>query len=57
MKLMTGIVEVAVMVFAQIKTTQRRYDAERSKSAEHRASERLEELQATISEVTRAHTP
>nr|XP_046151827.1 cohesin subunit SA-2 isoform X2 [Oncorhynchus gorbuscha] len=51
MKLMTGIVEVAVMVFAQIKTTQRRYDAERSKSAEHRASERLEELQATISEL------
>ncbi|XP_031654489.1 cohesin subunit SA-2 isoform X3 [Oncorhynchus kisutch] len=51
MKLMTGIVEVAVMVFAQIKTTQRRYDAERSKGAEHRASERLEELQATISEL------
>ncbi|KAJ8014700.1 hypothetical protein DPEC_G00018370 [Dallia pectoralis] len=51
MKLMTAIAQVAVVVFAQLKTTQRRYDVEKSKSAELRASERVEELQATISEL------
>uniref|UniRef100_A0A6Q2Y989 Cohesin subunit SA n=1 Tax=Esox lucius TaxID=8010 RepID=A0A6Q2Y989_ESOLU len=51
MKLMTAIVQVAVVVFAQLKTTQRRYDVEKSKTAEHRASEKVEELQATISEL------
>ncbi|KAL0973621.1 hypothetical protein UPYG_G00207250 [Umbra pygmaea] len=51
MKLMTAIVQVAVVVFAQMKTTQRRYDVERSKSPEHQASEKVEELQAIISEL------
>ncbi|KAM6953761.1 LOW QUALITY PROTEIN: cohesin subunit SA-2 [Aplochiton taeniatus] len=51
MKLMTGVVEVAVTVFAQMKTTQRRYDVERSKKAEDKAMQRLEELQATIKEL------
>ncbi|XP_074505362.1 cohesin subunit SA-1 [Sebastes fasciatus] len=40
MKLMTGLVEVAVIVSVQLKTTQRQYD-----------SGRLEELKATISEL------
>lgn len=55
MKLMTGLVEVAVMVSVQLQTTQRRYDMENSKRAHDRASDRVEELQATISEVTLEH--
>lgn len=52
MKLMTGLVEVALTVAIQLQTTQRRYDVENSKRAHNRSSDRLEELQATISEVT-----
>lgn len=52
MKLMTGLVEVAVIVSVQLQTTQRQYDMENSKKAHDRASDRMEELQATISEVT-----
>ncbi|XP_029020593.1 cohesin subunit SA-1 isoform X1 [Betta splendens] len=51
MKLMTGLVEVAVMVSVQLQTTQRQYDMENSKRAQHRASDRLEELQANISKL------
>ncbi|XP_042349536.1 cohesin subunit SA-2 [Plectropomus leopardus] len=51
MKLMTELVEVAVIVSVQLQTTQRRYDTENSKRAHDRASDRLEELQATISEL------
>lgn len=51
MKLMTGLVDVAVMVSAQLQTTQRQYDSEKSKRVHDRASERMEVLQATISEV------
>ncbi|XP_070769672.1 cohesin subunit SA-1-like [Enoplosus armatus] len=51
MKLMTGLVEVAVIVSVQLQTTQRRYDMENSKRAHDRASDRLEELQASISEL------
>uniref|UniRef100_UPI0037E9BAFF cohesin subunit SA-1-like n=1 Tax=Semicossyphus pulcher TaxID=241346 RepID=UPI0037E9BAFF len=51
MKLMTGLVEVAVIVSVQLQTTQRRYDMENSKRAHDRASDRLEELQASISEM------
>ncbi|XP_070693242.1 cohesin subunit SA-1-like [Pempheris klunzingeri] len=51
MKLMTGLVEVAVMVSVQLQTTQRRYDMENSKRAHDRASDRVEELQATINEL------
>lgn len=49
---MTGLVEVAVVVAVQLQTTQRQYDVENSKRAHDRASDRLEELQATITEVT-----
>lgn len=52
MKLMTGLVEVAVTVSVQLQTTQRQYNMENSKRVHNRASDRLEELQATISEVT-----
>lgn len=52
MKLMTGLVDVAVIVSIQLQTTQRQHDMENSKRAHNRASDRLEELQATISEVT-----
>lgn len=57
MKLMTGLVEVALTVSVQLQTTQRQYDMENNKRAHDRASGRLEELQATISEVrhTRTH--
>ncbi|XP_073343307.1 cohesin subunit SA-1-like [Pagrus major] len=51
MKLMTGLAEVAMIVSVQLQTTQRQYDMENSKKAHDRASDRLEELQATISEL------
>ncbi|XP_044218839.1 cohesin subunit SA-1 [Thunnus albacares] len=51
MKLMTGLVEVAVIVSVQLQTTQRRHNMENSKGKHDRASDRLEELQATISEL------
>ncbi|XP_022615887.1 cohesin subunit SA-2-like [Seriola dumerili] len=51
MKLMTGVVEVAVLVSVQLQTTQRQHNTESSKRAHDRASDRLEELQATISEL------
>ncbi|XP_039975563.1 cohesin subunit SA-1 [Xiphias gladius] len=51
MKLMTGLVEVVVTVSVQLQTTQRRYDTENGKREHDRASDRLEELQATISEL------
>ncbi|KAG7518889.1 cohesin subunit SA-1-like [Solea senegalensis] len=51
MKLMTGVVEVAVTVQTQMQTTQRRYDVENSKRANDKATDRLEELQATITEL------
>lgn len=53
---MTGLVEVALTVSVQLQTTQRQYDMENSKRAHDRASDRLEELQATISQVTHGHT-
>lgn len=56
MKLMTELVEVAVIVSVQLQTTQRQYDMEKGKRAHDRASDRLEELQATISEVTHTNT-
>ncbi|XP_036932319.1 cohesin subunit SA-1 isoform X2 [Acanthopagrus latus] len=51
MKLMTGLAKVAMIVSVQLQTTQRQYDMENSKEAHDRASDRLEELQATISEL------
>lgn len=56
MKLMTALVEVALTVSVQLQTTQRQYDMENSKRAHDRSSDRLEELQATVSEVTHSHT-
>lgn len=52
MKLMTGLVDVALNVSVQLQTTQRQYNMENSKSASDRAPDRLEELQATVSLVT-----
>ncbi|KAM7389145.1 hypothetical protein PAMP_023139 [Pampus punctatissimus] len=51
MKLMTGLVEVAVIVSVQLQTTRRQHDMENSKREHDRASERLEKLQTTISEL------
>ncbi|XP_068182509.1 cohesin subunit SA-3-like [Antennarius striatus] len=51
MKLMTGMVEVAVLVSIQQQTAQRQYDMENSKSLHERASDKLEGLQATIKEL------
>ncbi|KAF3838690.1 hypothetical protein F7725_010458 [Dissostichus mawsoni] len=50
-ELMTGLVEVAVIVSVQQQTTQRQYDQEDRKSASDRASDRLEKLRATISQL------
>lgn len=44
------------MVSVQLQTTQRRYDMENSKRAHDRSADRLEELQASISEVAITHT-
>lgn len=52
MKLMTGLVDVALNVSVQLQTTQRQYNMENSKRASDRAPDRLEELQATVSLVT-----
>ncbi|XP_028271897.1 cohesin subunit SA-1 [Parambassis ranga] len=51
LKLLTGLVEVGVIVYVQLQTTQRQCDMEKSKREHDRASDRLEELQATISEL------
>uniref|UniRef100_A0A7N6BQA4 Cohesin subunit SA n=1 Tax=Anabas testudineus TaxID=64144 RepID=A0A7N6BQA4_ANATE len=51
MKLMTGLVKVTVIVSVQLQTTQRQYDMENSKRMHDRASDRLEELQARVSEL------
>lgn len=50
-KLMSGLVEVAVAVNVQQQTTQRRYDIEISKMPSERASDKVEQLKATLSEV------
>nr|XP_057931328.1 cohesin subunit SA-1 isoform X2 [Doryrhamphus excisus]XP_057931329.1 cohesin subunit SA-1 isoform X2 [Doryrhamphus excisus] len=51
LKLISGMVEVAVMVSFQLHTISRRYDLEKGKEAHEQDSERLEELQATISQL------
>lgn len=56
MKLMTGFVDVAWNVSAQLQTTQRQCDMESSRSPRDRATDRLVELQATLSLVTRSAT-
>ncbi|XP_015243127.1 PREDICTED: cohesin subunit SA-3 [Cyprinodon variegatus] len=47
-KLMTGLVDVAVQVSAQLQTTQRQFDTEKSKKPHVQASDRLEELKSSI---------
>lgn len=44
MKLMTALVDVALTVSINLDNTQRQYEAERQKSREKRASDRLEAL-------------
>ncbi|XP_017162670.1 cohesin subunit SA-1 isoform X2 [Poecilia reticulata] len=51
MKLMTGLVDVAVAVSVQLQTTQRQCDIENSKSPCDRGSDRLEELKTAIREL------
>ncbi|XP_027864003.1 cohesin subunit SA-1 [Xiphophorus couchianus] len=51
MKLMTGLVDVAVAVSVQLQTTQRRCDIENSKSPRDQDSGRLEELKTAIREL------
>uniref|UniRef100_A0A674M9Y3 Cohesin subunit SA n=1 Tax=Takifugu rubripes TaxID=31033 RepID=A0A674M9Y3_TAKRU len=51
MKLMTGLVKVFLGVSIQLQTAQRRCDIECSKRDPDRASDRLEELKASISEL------
>ncbi|KAB5554165.1 hypothetical protein PHYPO_G00047050 [Pangasianodon hypophthalmus] len=51
MRLMSAIVAVSAVVSAQADTTQRRYQLEKNKSAAHRATERLEELQNSYNEL------
>lgn len=56
MKLMTGLVDVAMAVSVQLQTTQRRYDIENSKSPRDPESTRLEELKTAIREVKHSNT-
>ena len=44
MKLMTGLVNVALQISVHLDNTQRQYDNERGKEASRRASERLANL-------------
>ncbi|KAM9832908.1 cohesin subunit SA-1 isoform 1-T3 [Syngnathus typhle] len=53
MKLMSGIVEVVVAVSNQMQTIQRYYNVEMGKDMEDQSSQRLEELQASITELLR----
>ncbi|XP_047209930.1 cohesin subunit SA-2 isoform X3 [Girardinichthys multiradiatus] len=53
MKLMTGLVDLAVAVSGQLQTTQRQCDTENSKGPHEQASDRLQELKASIREENR----
>ena len=44
MKLMTGLVNVALQLSVSLDNTQRQYDTERNKAASKRASEKLDIL-------------
>ncbi|XP_062405700.1 cohesin subunit SA-1 [Sardina pilchardus] len=56
MKLMSVVVEVAVSVFAQIQVTKRRCELEKSKASELRATQKLEELEQSHSELLEHQT-
>lgn len=51
MKLMTALVDVALIVSVNLDNTQRQYEAERQKARDKRASERLESLMAKRQEL------
>ncbi|KAK0147688.1 Cohesin subunit SA-1 [Merluccius polli] len=51
MKLVSAVVEVGVLVSTRLQTCRRRYEAERSKTPQDRATQKLEELQAVIQEL------
>ncbi|KAI4871356.1 hypothetical protein NFI96_026581 [Prochilodus magdalenae] len=51
MHLMSAVVEVTALVYAQAEVTQRRLQLEKNKGAQHRATERLEELQNSLNEL------
>ncbi|XP_066498043.1 cohesin subunit SA-3 isoform X2 [Hoplias malabaricus] len=51
MHLMSALVEVSTIVYAQAEVTQRRFNLEKNKSAHQRATERLEELQNSYNEL------
>ena len=59
MKMISAVVQVGVSVGTQLQTAQRRFDAESSKSPQDQATQRLEELQAAIKEVSHSasHLP
>lgn len=51
MKLMTALVDVALVVSVNLDNTQRQYEAERQKARDKRASDRLESLMAKRQEL------
>jgi len=51
MKLMTALVDVALIVSVNLDNTQRQYEAERQKARDKRASDRLESLMAKRQEL------
>lgn len=51
MKLMTALVDVALIVSVNLDNTQRQYEAERQKARDKRASDRLETLMAKRQEL------
>lgn len=55
MRLMSSIVSVAAEVTAQALMTRRRCELEKNKPAEHRAIDRIEELEGSYREVKHRH--
>lgn len=51
MKLMTALVDVALIVSVNLDNTQRQYEAERQKARDKRASDRLESLMSKRQEL------
>lgn len=51
MKLMTALVDVALVVSINLDNTQRQYESERQKARDKRASDRLESLMAKRQEL------
>ncbi|XP_049323894.1 cohesin subunit SA-3 isoform X4 [Astyanax mexicanus] len=51
MRLMSAVVKVAAVVYAQVQVTHRRFQLEKTKSSHQQATERLEELQNSYNEL------